>query len=145
MRIGVSKMTDSNGHKRYFIKYHSQTYTPEHEITIDVFMLYLKEFNKPLERQKNEQRRHLEDGDIDYLVASGKLTAFVIEPDLLTTKYAIESALNKCTPIQQRRFVLHYLHEYSFTEIAKIERCDEAAIRRSVSVAMKRVKNILLG
>jgi predicted DNA-binding protein YlxM (UPF0122 family) len=124
----TKRMTVINGHNRYFIKYHSLTYTPEQEIKLDTFMLYLKEFNKPLERQKNEQRRHFEDVDIDYLVATGKLTAFIVESDSLTTKYAIESALDKCTPIQQRRFVLHYLHEYSFTEIAKIEKCDEAAI-----------------
>jgi len=135
-----------DGIERYFIKFRSQVTSAEIEIGFDDFNLYLKEFNKPLERQRNERKRHIEDGEIEYFIASGKLTIYTIEDDdKLAVKCTIDTILKKCTPIQQRRYEQHYIQGYSFTEIAKIENCDEAAIRRSISAVLKKIKKYFQG
>ena len=127
--------------KRYFIKYHSQKETPEQEITHEIFMLYIQEFNKPMERQKNERRRHIEDGDMEYLVASGKLTVqSVSDYETAETKLVIEAALKTCTPKQKRRFELHYVHGYSYAEIAKMERCKITAVSEAIYAANEKIK-----
>jgi RNA polymerase sigma-70 factor (ECF subfamily) len=128
-------------HERYFIKYHGQADSAEHEISLDIFMLYYREFNKPLERQRNEKRRHIEPNSLDYIIASGKLIDRTSEnEDNAVSLLAVETAIEVCTPIQRRRFKLHYIQGYSYTEIAKKENCDEAAVRRSVSAALKKLK-----
>ena len=104
-------------------------------------MLYYREFNKPLERQRNEKRRHIEPNSLDYIIASGKLIDRTSEnEDNAVSLLAVETAIEVCTPIQRRRFKLHYIQGYSYTEIAKKENCDEAAVRRSVSAALKKLK-----
>ena len=69
--------------ERYYIKYHGQVVSDEAEIDYEVFMLYYKEFNKPMERQRNERRRHIEREDIDRLSASGKLPFSVSNEDMM--------------------------------------------------------------
>ena len=140
------RMVVINGFKRYFIKFHSQDESPEQEISLDIFMLYLKEFNKPLERQKTERRRHIACGDYENLIAASKSAAHTgNEVDFILTKCAVETVLCACTHIQQRRYELHYIQGYSFTEIAKLEQCDESAIRRSVMAVIKKIKIIFKG
>jgi len=129
------------GCERYYLKFHGQTAdTPEQEITIDVFMLYYKEFRKPFDKKRNEQKRHIEDGEVDGFIMSGKLTVKLFEQEY-ADKAEIEVALNTCTAVQQRRFKLHYVQGYSLTEIAKMEKCDLSVISRSVSVTLQKMKN----
>ena len=134
-------MKESGGEKRYFIKYRGQTDSPTCEISLEVFTLYVEEFNKPLEKQRNEHRRHLEDGSLEHFDMSGELASRTADvEDRRVTMYAVEAALKTCTPIQQKRFRLHYHEGYSFIEIAKLENCDEAAVRRSIKAALKKIK-----
>jgi len=131
----------SGGCERYFIKFHGQTTdTPEAEITVDVFMLYYQEFKKPFDKKRNEQLRHREYGDVDGFIISGKLTVACFEQDV-AVKADIDAVLRSCTPVQQKRYELHR-QGYINTEIAKMENCDEAAVRRSISVVLKKIKNI---
>ena len=137
------RMTDIDGNKRYFIKFHSLCDSSEHEITYEVFMLYLKEFNKPLERQRNEQRRHLDGGDIESSIELGKLMAHVAVEEQYILKCSIESVLNGCTSAQQRRFNLYYVQGYSYSEIARMEKCDYSTVRETIlAVREKILKNI---
>ena len=129
--------------KRYFIKYHSVENSPEYEISLEIFALYHKEFNKPLERQQNEHRRHIEDGELEYFIASGKLTVYTVEnDDNAANRLTLEAILKTCTPIQQRRFDLHYIQGYSLTEIAKMENCSVKQIWKSVKAVKEKIKNI---
>ena len=128
------RMEKADGCEKYYIKFHSQTHSPEQEISLDVFMLYYREFNKPLENQRNERRRHIEDGDIDSFAISQNLEEnSVLYADL-------EAALKTCTPVQQKRFKLYFLDGYSFVEIAKMEGRDAAVVRRSVLLAVEKIK-----
>ena len=132
---------DTDGEQRYFIKFHGQKTSQTCEITFEVFTLYVEEFYRPLERQRNERRRHLADGEIERLIESelSKDQSYEHE-DRRVTMYAVESALKMCTPIQQRRFRLYYHEGYSFVEIAKLENCDDEVVRCSVKAALKKIK-----
>ena len=137
-------MKTSDDHEKYFIKFHSQTNSSIIEIGRDVFDMYLKEFNKPMERQRNEKRRHIDAVDIDSHVKSGGLFELPFEPGS-AARVDVYTALKSCTAVQRKRLILHHIQGYSFTEIALMENCDEAAIRRSVSSAIKKLKKYFLG
>ncbi|WP_066089493.1 RNA polymerase sigma factor [Anaerotignum neopropionicum] len=49
--------------------------------------------------------------------------------------------IKSCTPVQQRRFYLNRILGYSFTEIARKERCSEGAVRLSINKVLKIRKN----
>ena len=133
---------EANGETRYFIKYHGQKVSPTCEISLDVFVLYFEEFNKPLENQRNEQRRHIATGSLDDFDMAGELASRTADDeDKRLTMYGIKAALKTCTPTQQRRFRLHYHEGYTFVEIAKMENCDAEVVRRSVLAARKKIKN----
>jgi RNA polymerase sigma factor (sigma-70 family) len=131
----------ADGVKRYFIKFHGQNDSPEYEISLEIFKLYHKEFNKPLDNQRTEHRRHIENGDIEYFIMSGKLTVGAAEDeDRTVTRYAIEAALKTCTPIQKRRFELYFIKGYTFEEIARLESCTKRKVKESVDRALEKVK-----
>ena len=134
------RMEITDGVKRYFIKYHGLKDTPEHEISLEIFMLYFREFNKPLDNQRTEHRRHIEDGDIEFLIMSGKLTYTHETDDNLAVKCSIDAVLETCTPIQQRRFKLYYVHGYTFAEIARFENCAKQRIKKSVDSVLEKIK-----
>ena len=131
-----------NDTKKYFIKFHMSN-SPECEINFDIFNVYLKEFNKPIEIQKNEQRRHIEAGEFDDLIESDELTVNIVEDeDKLAIKCDIDKVLKTCTPVQQKRFNLYYMHGYSFRAIAAMEKCDFTSVKKSVYTVLKKIKNI---
>ena len=134
------RMENVNDHERYFIKFHSQIDMPEIEVQFNVFLLYTKEFNKPLERQKNEERRHLESREINSLIISNRLTSKTFEEQCVDATL-LETILHSCTEIQQRRFKLYYEQGYSFEEIAQIENCGKQRIKKSVDVVSEKIKN----
>lgn len=127
--------------QHYYLKFHGQTDSPEYEINIDIFKLYYKDFKYDLEKIRNEHRRHIEDGEVDDFIESGKLTVKQFEQECVE-KIDFEAALKMCTPIQKRRCKL-YVQGYSFTEIARMENCDKEAVRQSIITAVKKIKNIL--
>jgi RNA polymerase sigma-70 factor (ECF subfamily) len=131
------------GHVRYFLKFYSQTDSSAIEIGKDIFDTYLKEFNKPLECQRNEKRRHLEADDIDGLMVSGDLTTLPFEQSSIA-KIDIYEALKACTAVQRKRLILHHIRGYSFTEIAKMEGCDYSSVRESVRAAEKNILKYFL-
>ena len=100
--------------------------------------MYFSEFSKQYERQRNEKRRHLEkDGIEGFILANELVVAFEQE---VIKKVDIDAALKTCTPVQRERVQLHYFQGLSFTEIAKLQRCDEGAVRQSISAALKKLK-----
>ena len=134
-------MKESGGEKRYFIKYRGQTDSPTCEISLEVFTLYVEEFYKPLEKQRNEHRRHLEDGSLEHFDMAGELASRTADAeDRRVTMYAVEAVLKTCTPIQQKRFRLHFVEGYTLEEIAVSENCGKPRIKKSVDAVMEKVK-----
>ena len=108
------------------------------EINQEIFNLYISEFNKPIERQRNEKRRHIEGNDIKGFIMSGDLVV-LFEQDSVT-KADIEAALKMCTPIQRKRLIQHYFQGYSFTEIAKMDGCAVMSVTESIKSGLKKIK-----
>ena len=133
------RMEKDGDFERYYLKFHSQDDSPELEITLDVFKLYYKDFKFILEKNRDEHRRHIEDGDIDDFITSGKLTVKQFENECVD-KADLDAVLKTCTPVQQRRFNLHYIQGYSFSEIGKMECCKKAAVSESINAVMKKIK-----
>ena len=44
---------------------------------------------------------------------------------------------------QKRRIVLHFFEDKSFTEIARLENCDESSVRESIYAGIKKIKKNL--
>jgi len=134
------RMERIGGCERYYLKFHGQTAdTPEQEITIDVFLMYYKEFRKPLDKKRNEQRRHIEDGDVDGFIIAGKLTITRFEQEY-ADKAELEAVIQTCTAIQQRRFKLHFVQGYTLEEIARYEKCTNQAVSDSIESVKKKIK-----
>ena len=51
------------------------------------------------------------------------------------------NALNLCSETQRRRFIKHYYLGFSYTQIAKQERCAEKQVRKAVNAAEKMLIN----
>ena len=139
----ASRVKHEDGTVDYFIKYHSVTNPQEVKVTEKEFMLYAGEFKKAMQRQKKATSRHISDKSLDDLEqTTGKNPCkkdFAKRSDI---RLSVEMVLRTCTVIQQRRFTLHRDYGYSLTEIAKMENCDESAVRRSVSAVDEKVKKI---
>jgi len=130
------RMEKIDGIERYFLKF-NMINSPELEITLDVFMLYYKQFKKPFNNRLNESRRHISNKGSEYHI----LTNYKVEDeDDVVLKYDIETVLKTCTPTQQKRFNLHYIQNYSLTEIAKMENCDESSVRETIKSVLKKIK-----
>ena len=128
-----------DGRPRYFIKFHFQVGALELEISQEIFNLYVSEFNKPIERQRNEKRRHIEGNDINELIMSGNFIVLFEQESV--TKADIEAALKTCTPIQRKRLIQHYFQGYSFTEIAEMDGCVVSAVTKSIQSGLRKIKN----
>lgn len=125
------------GGRKYYIQFHGLTQSPEIEVDQALFQLYLKEFNKPLERQRNERRFHLDERDYEYLSTVGELANRAYEEfEMIALKQIIEATLDSCTQTQQRRF-LYYINEYKLVEIAEMEGCSKVAVKHSVDFVKK--------
>jgi hypothetical protein len=136
------RIENVGGCEKYYIKFHGQSKSPEVEITYEIFIVYLKEFNKPMERQRNERRRHIDMGELEASEKAGKLKAHGTDGvDGQLSKIAIDAVLRTCTPIQQRRFELHHVHGYTLEEIAKMENCTKIAVFYSVKAVEEKIKN----
>ena len=133
------RMEKIGGCEHYYIKFHSQTDSQEVEITLDVFKLYYVDFRKPFDKKRNEQRRHIEDGEVDGFIMSRKLTVTHFEQEY-ADKDELHAALATCTPVQRRRFKLHYVQGYTLEEIARLENCTNQAISDSIENVKKKIK-----
>ena len=127
--------------EKYFLKFHGQADSEEYEISLAVFNLYYKEFRKPLDNERNEQRRHIEDGEIDGFIKSSKLAVTEFEQESID-KAVLDAVLKSCTQIQQRRFRLYHFQDFTLKEIAKIESCTEKQIWKSVKAVEEKIKKV---
>ena len=130
-----------DGEQKYFIQFHGQVDdSPVIEVERDIFLLYMQEFRRPLDRQRNERRRHLSEKSLEEALAEKARTSpFARDLEEVELWCDVEVVLKGCTPSQERRFRL-FAKGYSLTEIAAQEDCSPEAVRLSVSVAKKKIK-----
>ena len=116
---------------------------PEIEVSVEVFERYLHEFNRPIERKRNEQRRHISTGDINDFALSDQLSGQIVDvAEQYITKAELDEVIKRCTPTQQKRFELHFIYGLTYLEIAQKQCVDVSSVRESVSAVTKKIKNI---
>ena len=130
------------GDDKYFIQFYVQAgKNITCEINADCFKLYLNEFNKPLERQKNECRRKRAQGvsyeDLTRVPADRRNLVDIIAPKQDLSK--VLEIVNSCTQTQRRRFYMRYIDELTLDEIAAVEGCNKSAVRRSINYIFKKL------
>ncbi len=52
-------------------------------------------------------------------------------------------AINKLSEVQKRRIKMYFFEDLNYTQIARIESCDESSVRESIHSALKKLKNLL--
>lgn len=57
---------------------------------------------------------------------------------------ALHKAIAQLPEAQRRRLVLYYFGSFTYEQIAKMEGCTHTAVKKSVSSALKKLKNFLL-
>ena len=55
----------------------------------------------------------------------------------------LHNAINQLTEIQKRRIKYYYFEDMNFSEIARLEKCDESSIRESIYSGIEKLKKIL--
>ena len=118
---------------KYFIWFHGvEGDSPEIEVDLEMFVRYTTEFKWPLERERDEKRRHIADcHDIEAFGVPSFEGESLMRLDM-------EAVLKTCTQTQARRFRLH-LEEHSFAEIARSDGCTERAVRKSVEAVKEKI------
>ena len=124
------EIKDSNG-KMVFV-----------EVSEEVYAI-LQEENKEQEHQRYERRKHIDDRALnDYIVHQKRVTEnledYCINREQLKE---IQEIVSTCTKTQQRRFYLNRICGYSYTEIARMEKCGLNRIKKSVIAVEEKIKN----
>ncbi|MFT9078644.1 hypothetical protein [Ethanoligenens sp.] len=94
---------------------------------------------KEIERQRKADSRHRDYRSLDDLDHCSK-NAILENRDLWI---AVREVLSSCTQMQTERFLL-FLHGYSNSEIARIQKCTNKAVEHSILDIFNKIKKFLI-
>ena len=113
------------------------------EVSLDVFNTFdrfelddiseLHKIDKHIDmRELDENKNYKNDyeGIDDYIIRKSKYEE-------------LHNAINKLTETQKRRIKYYYFEDLNFSEIARIEECDESSVRESIYGGIKKIKKYL--
>ena len=60
-----------------------------------------------------------------------------------STYEELHKAINKLTDTQKRRIKYYYFDDMKFSDIARVEECDESSVRESIYAGIEKLKKIL--
>ncbi len=113
------------------------------KVSVEIFELFEEE-RRMCGRLRKEKERHAFDEDVesDILGYLHSLRTVSLEERAIQRQELefVIDVIKSCTPVQQRRFYLNRILGYSFTEIARKERCSEGAVRLSVNKVLKKLE-----
>lgn len=98
-----------------------------------------------LDRRESRHTLHLE------VMTENALPARKLSPDPASILVArvetdtICAALGRISPLQRRRFLMRYLLDLPIKQIACLEKCSDRAIKYSLALARKNLREILAG
>ncbi|WP_159430687.1 RNA polymerase sigma factor [Anaerotignum propionicum] len=146
--LNLSLINSNNGGKDmsfYVTITNSQGKEIRVKVSVEIFELFEEE-RKEIARLRKEKERHSSDEDVESDIAGylHSLRTTSLEERAMQ-RQELKSAVDvikSCTPVQQRRFYLNRILGYSFTEIARKERCSEGAVRLSINKVLKKLKII---
>lgn len=97
--------------------------------------------------QIHKYRKYIEHSEVyeETLFHRAVITNVSMEEELEQKELytALKESLNCLTTTQKRRIVLHFFEDKSFSDIARIENCDESSVRESIYAGIKKIKKNL--
>jgi RNA polymerase sigma-70 factor (ECF subfamily) len=116
------------------------------ETTETIYWL-LRSFQREDWRQEKQAKRHLEHLALSDEELYGRAYLYAPNPeDLMCQRILSEKllqALRRISPLQAKRFLLHYYLELSIKQIADSEKCGPQRIRHSIELAKKNLRKFL--
>ena len=114
------------------------------EVSDDVAECY-DQGRRKAENLSHEKRRHWDDREFDeYIVATEGLLPYQPTPEDIVcqreTLALLLSILDTCTPVQQERFLLYALYDYTYDEIGLLYGRSKYAVRDSIEAVRKKFK-----
>lgn len=114
------------------------------EVTVEVYE-YLDQTNHKAENLSHEQRRHWDKREFDGYIIARESRCYSETPEQWLcrkeTMQEIIEALESCTEIQRRRFLLFALDGLSYAEIGKLCGCSKYAVRDSIKTVRKKCRD----
>lgn len=112
------------------------------KVSDEIFQLFCEEKRRK-EREKWEKRNHIDKRDLDSYIVTIQAITETLEETFFRQECIriIVKIVSDCTPIQQKRFYLHFLGGYTYKEIAEIEKCSISGVQKSVEKVLKKIKN----
>lgn len=111
------------------------------EVTVEVYE-YLDQTNHKAENLSHEQCRHWDKREFDEYIIARESRCYSETPEQYLcrkeTLQEIIEALESCTEIQRRRFLLFALDGLSYAEIGKLCGCSKYAVRDSIKIVRKK-------
>lgn len=142
--FGIHKIEDNK--KRYFIEYSDEIDRCRIEVSLKEFREF-NSFKSKNIKYKNIYDRYFEHSEQSeetiqkHMVKMVEGVEDIVYRNLMREE--IEHALISLNEIQKRRFVMYYIDEMTYEEIAKVEGCTKRAIKFSVDASKKNLQKIL--
>ena len=97
--------------------------------------------------QMHKYERHIEHSEVYeetiYSRSINKQTSLEEEVERKILYENIRTTMSKLTEIQRRRIKLYFFENMNFTQIARLEKCDESSVRESIYGGIEKIKKIL--
>lgn len=131
--------------QRYFVAIKLPECTKETEVSKAVYeaLDFLQKEHWRIERREARHVLHFEmmQNQIQQMGTSAQDPALLFIQRI--EKNELWDALRSISPTQQRRFILHTLMELTVEEIASFEHCSTRAVKYSLALARKNLREIL--
>ena len=115
------------------------------EVTPEIFNVF-DEFELKDLSQMNEYDRHIEHLDFDditYQRIDAKPISLEDEVMNNIIHDCLKNEISKLPEVQKRRLVLYFFNEMTLQEIAIIENCSPRAVKDSIDISIKKLRNLL--
>lgn len=129
---------------RYFILFKDvRNVINKVEVNIDVFNAFdrfeLDDISELHKIDKHIDMRELDENK-NYENDTESIDDFIIRK---STYEELHKAINKLTETQKRRIKYYYFDDMKFSDIARVEECDESSIRESIYSGIEKLKKNL--
>ena len=97
--------------------------------------------------QMHKYERHIEHSEVYeetiYSRSINKQPSLEEEVERKILYENIRTTMSKLTEIQRRRIKLYFFENMNFTQIARLEKCDESSVRESIYGGIEKINKIL--
>ena len=134
--------------KKYFILYQEANYCMEKEVTVENYKNF-QSFKSIYIKEQNIYDRYTEHFELDERVIYQRMEdkhqndiVDKIYRDILCEK--LRNEIDLLSDIQKRRLLLYFYDEYTMREIAEMEHCSPASVKRSLDRAIQILQKKLI-